>query len=249
MFQTIPSGNSRAIQLFCIAHAGGGPSAFRGWAKQLSPEIEAILIELPGREGRFDEPAYRSIEPLVRDLSEATLPYLDGNRGFAYFGNSVGAFVAFETVHEIKRRTGREPMHLFVSASRAPHIPFPMSPIGELPDEELVRETSSRYDGIPPAVLADREFLSAVLPTLRADIQVAESYVEGTPRPLDCPITAFGGLGDRTVPVDHVEGWKHHTRSAFSLILLEENHLYLQSARNRLTETIRETLLNASCAL
>ena len=249
MFHTKPSSNPRAIRLFCIPHAGAGPSAFRGWVQELRPEIEAILIQLPGREGRFAEPAYAAMEPLVRDLADAVIPFLEGEQGFAFFGNSLGALIAFETLHEIKRRTGREAAHLFVSASNAPHMPSPLPPMAGLADQDLIREVCSRYDGIPAPLLADEEFLAAVLPTLRADIQVLETYSRRAPQPLDCPITAIGGERDKTVPLGHVDGWRDQTRGCFSLLLLDEEHLYLQSSRQRLTASIREVLSNASCAL
>jgi medium-chain acyl-[acyl-carrier-protein] hydrolase len=254
MFQAIPAGNGQSIQLFCIAHAGAGPSAFRGWAQELRPEIEAILIQLPGREGRFRDPAYVAMEPLVQDLTAAIVPHLNGIQGFSFFGNSMGGLIGFETIREIKRRTGREAMHLFVSAAGAPHLPPPLPPMAGLPDDDLVREVCLRYDGIPEAVLADKEFLALVLSTLRADIRVFETHfrsahLRGAPEPIDCPITAFGGRRDRTVPIDHIEGWRNCTRAAFNLLLLDEGHLYLQSARKLLTKTIRGSLLKTCCVV
>ena len=39
-----PRPNPRArLRLFCIAHAGGGASAFRGWADALPPEVSTII--------------------------------------------------------------------------------------------------------------------------------------------------------------------------------------------------------------
>jgi medium-chain acyl-[acyl-carrier-protein] hydrolase len=247
MFQTTPPKDSQAIRLFCLAHAGAGPSAFRGWAPNLLPEIEPVFVELPGRDGRFSDPAYQDMMPLVEDLAEAVLPHLGTQQEFAFFGNSLGGLIAFETLHEIKRRSGREASHLFVSATGAPHLPSPLPLVAHLSDQELVREMSARYDGIPPEVLADAEFLAAVLGTVRADMRVLESYARPALEPLDCPITAFGGRQDKTISIEDVEGWKEQTRSSFRLILLEEGHLYLQTARKLLTEAIRDTLLNVSC--
>jgi len=61
-------------------------------------------------------------------------------------------------------------------------------------------------------------------------------------------VTAFGGVRDRTVPMDHIQAWREQTSSAFRQILLDEDHLYLQSARETLTTRIRETLLPAACS-
>jgi medium-chain acyl-[acyl-carrier-protein] hydrolase len=245
--QNAPSRKRGLIRLFCVPHAGVGPSAFRGWKEQLGPEIEAIMVQLPGREGRFREEPYQSLELLVSDLVDGVLPYLDAGQRFAFFGNSLGGLIAFESLHEIRRRTGYEAAHLFVSATGAPHLPPFLPPMGHLGNRELIREVSERYGGIPLPILEDEDFLTAVVPALRADICMLEAYDRTVQQPLSCPITAFGGKLDRTVPLAHIEGWRDQTTSSFNQILLDEDHFYLQSAREYLTGHIRETLHAFAC--
>ncbi len=244
LFQIAPSPSRQAIRLFCVPHAGVGPSAFRGWKEQLRPDVEVIVIQLPGREGRFREEPYQRIEGLASDLTEAMLPYLADDQRFAFFGNSLGGLISFQTLHEIQRRTGRRAAHFFVSAIGAPHIPPPLPPMGNLGDQELVREISERYGGIPSQVMQDEEFLAAVVPTLRADIRMLEAYDRGAPHPLSCPITAFGGIRDQTVPMEHIAGWREQTTGSFSRVILDEEHLFLQSAREELIANVRQTLLD-----
>lgn len=247
MLQGSVCSDRRAIRLFCVPHAGGAPSAFRGWRELLAPDIETSIVHLPGREGRFREKPYLSLELVVGYLADAVLSdLLDGQR-FAFFGNSLGGLIAFETVHEIQRRVGYEATHLFVSSTGAPHLPPPLPPMSHLGDRELVKEVSDRYGAIPAPVLEDEEFLAAMLPVLRADIHMLEAYGRRTLRPVCCPITAFGGARDQTVPAEHIEAWREQTTSSFTRIFFDEDHLYLQSARNQLTATIRETLLASAC--
>jgi len=248
MFQIPPSYGRHVTRLFCVPHAGGGASAFRGWRERLGPEVEATIIQLPGRESRFREEPYSQLDVLVSNLADAVIPYLAGGQRFAFFGNSLGGLIAFETLHEIRRRAPVDAIHLFISACGAPHVPSPLPPMGNLPDGELVQEVTKRYGGIPAAVLQDGEFLAAMLPTLRADIRMLEGYERTAPALLPCPVTAFGGVRDRTVPMDHIQAWREQTSSAFRQILLDEDHLYLQSARETLTTRIRETLLPAACS-
>lgn len=245
MFQRPPSRDDSVIRLFCIPHAGTGATAFRGWAKPLLPGIETTVVELPGRETRFREAPYQRMAPLVADLATAVIDCLAEGQPFAFFGNSLGGLIAFETLHEIRRRTGREALHLFVSATGAPHCQPPLPPIGHLDDRELVRALDVRYGGIPAEALADEEFLAAVLPTLRADICLLEAYQRQDPEPLSCPLTAFAGIRDTTVPFEHVEAWRDQTSGQFERIFLEEGHLYLQTARNILIERVRNDLLAA----
>ena len=226
-----------------MPHAGAGASAFRGWAQHLGPEIETTVVQLPGREARYGEAPYTLLEDLVSDLAEALLPYLKQGSKVALFGNSFGALVAFETLQEIRRRSGLEAAHLFVSAKAAPHLPPLLPPVGSLPDRALAREVSERYGAIPAPVLADEGYLAMVLAALRSDLGMLESYDRRTPQPLSCPVTAFGGTRDRTLPAGHIDAWSEQTLGCFRKIELKEDHLYLQSAREQLVRHIRESLL------
>lgn len=243
MFQLAPSFEGHIARLFCIPHAGGGPSAYRGWREALAPDLDVAIIELPGREARFREAPYRKIDDLVSHLADAVLSKTEDGQPFAFFGNSLGGLVAFETLHRIRTQSGLEAEHLFVSAVGAPHMPTQWGPIAQLSDSDFIREIRARYDGIPAAVLEDVDLFEAMLPMLRADMDVVESYKLQPPRPLVCPITAFSGMRDRAVQAKDVEAWSEQTISSFTHIRLDEDHLYLQSARGYLTAQIRNTLL------
>lgn len=237
-----PSSDRKGIRLFCVPHAGGGLSVFRGWQQQLGPAVGAVIVRLPGREDRFREDPYRNMDELVSDLTDAVLGLLNSGDRFAFFGNSLGGLIAFETVHEIRRRTGYEAQHLFVSSVGAPHLTPLLPPISQLDDSAFVREVSWRYGGIPSQVLNDQEFMAAMLPTLRADIGLLDSYKRTEPRPLSCSITAFGGIRDRTLSMEHLMAWSEQTASAFNHVLLDQGHLYLDGARQVLTAHIQNAL-------
>jgi surfactin synthase thioesterase subunit len=94
--------------------------------------------------------------------------------------------------------------------------------------------------------MQDEEFLAVVVPTLRADIRMLEAYERTAPNPLSCPITAFGGSRDQTVPMENIAVWTQQTTDSFTRVILDEEHLFLQSAREELTTNVRETLLGAN---
>ncbi len=215
------------LRLFCFPYAGGGPSAFRRWTSHLPQDVECCLVQLPGKESRVLEPAFRRMEGLVEAIHAAIAPVLD--RPFAFFGHSMGGKVSFELARKLRREGGGRPVKLFISATRAPRVPDPDPPIGHLPDDEFVAEIQSRYDAIPKDVLENPELLELVLPGLRADFEVMETHETLAEPPLESPITAVGGLEDHRVGEAGLAGWADETAGGFELRMFQGDHFYIQS--------------------
>ena len=200
---------------------------FWTWSKDLPPSIEVDAIQLPGRENRFKEPPFRQIPPLVESLAAALAPRL--TRPYALYGHSVGALIAFELARKLRREHGFGPSHLFVSAHRAPRHANQDPPIHQAPDHEFIRELQRRYDGIPEAIRQNQELMELLLPVLRADFGLTETYEYAAGEPLDCPITAFSGLKDTKVNADDLAFWRHETTQAFTLHMFPGDHFFLHS--------------------
>ena len=226
---TWPRPNPRArLRLFCIAHAGGGASSFRGWADALPPQVEVCPVQLPGRENRVVEPAFDRLEPLVEALANAVDPLLE--LPFAVFGHSNGALIGFELARTLRARGRPGPVHLFASGRRAPDLPADRPPTHHLPDPEFLEELQ-QLGGIPTQLLEHQELLSLLLPALRADVTIHETYAYREGAPLDCPITAYGGLVDPRVSREQLQAWGRHTRAGFLLRMFPGGHFYLHDDR------------------
>lgn len=228
------------MRLFCFPYGGGGAAAYRLWSDGLPPDIEVCRIQLPGRENRLRERPLTRLSPLVQALVEILRPYQD--MPFSFFGHSVGALISFELARQLRKRDGLSPAHLFVSAFRAPQIPRRDPPIHQLPDAEFVKEVRRRYDGIPGVVLQDMEMMQLMLPVLRADMTIYDTYVYANEPPLDCPISAFGGLQDYRVRQEDLAAWRDQTRSSFTLRMFPGNHFFLQSGRELLLQAVSQEL-------
>jgi len=140
--------NPRArLRLLCFPYAGGGVSVFRAWPDLLPSEIEVWAIQLPGRDGRLREPIPDDLQTLAFAVAKGLGPRLDVP--FACFGHSMGALLAFEFAREIRRRGQMDPMHLFVSARRAPQLPRTEAPLHSLPEELFIEMLRQRYNSIP----------------------------------------------------------------------------------------------------
>lgn len=236
--QAVPGAVPRR-RLFCIPFAGGGTVVFHGWARDLPHDLELCAVLLPGREARLSEPAFADLGQLVPALADALHGHLD--MPFALFGHSVGALIAFELARELRRRGVRPPEHLFASAFRAPSRPNVNRVMHSLTDTELIHELRG-YGGVPEAVFESRELLELVLPTVRADFALHETYLHRAEAPLDTPMTVFGGLRDEKVQPEHLQGWREHTTARFRQEMFDGDHFFLRSFRPQMSAVIVEEL-------
>jgi medium-chain acyl-[acyl-carrier-protein] hydrolase len=231
--------NRRAIvRLFCFPYAGGGDSIFCSWQRSLPNTIEVCPVQLPGRGSRSTEPLCTDINQLLRETGQAITQFLD--KPFALFGHSMGALIAFELAQHMRREYSAQPVHLFVSGRCSPQtISRPLDSKvfnSELP--EILR----RNNGTPEEVLANSELMELVLPVLRADMALCNSYVYTPQPPFSFPITAFGGLDDRGVARRYIEGWREHTTGPFVLRMVPGDHFFLNTSRLLLLEAISKEL-------
>jgi surfactin synthase thioesterase subunit len=91
-------------------------------------------------------------------------------------------------------------------------------------------------------LLEHPELMQMLIPTLRADFAVWETYTYTTDAPIDCSISAFGGLQDPWVSRERLEAWHHQSRASFSLCMFPGDHFFLHTAEPLLLETIAQVL-------
>jgi surfactin synthase thioesterase subunit len=172
------------------------------------------------------------VADLAPRLSEAA------NGPFALFGHSMGALLAYELAHALDQ----PPVHLFVSGQQAPHRPAPAGPaVHTLADEDLV-EHVAELSGTPREVLAHPGMLDYLLPILRADFGVCETY-EHTPRPpLTVPITALGGVDDEILAGGGLAAWGELTTSDTVVRHFAGGHFYLHEHLDDVIATVASAL-------
>ncbi|ELR97044.1 thioesterase II family protein [Gloeocapsa sp. PCC 73106] len=238
---TFPKTNPKAqLRLFCFPYAGGSGWVFRPWLNHLPEAIELCLIELPARGKRWNESPIVRLESLLEALKGAILPHLD--LPFAFFGHSMGGLVSFELTRLLATEHQISPVYLLVSGCRAPQIRDRNPPIHHLPDTEFIQELC-RLNGTPQAVLEDTELMQLVLPALRSDFEILETYNYSADTPLNCPIAVFGGLQDEKVPQEDLQAWKFQTNQTFYLEMFEGDHFFIDSVRSRLLTSITKILV------
>lgn len=239
-FQYVRTSKRARLRLFCLHYAGGGASIYRRWGSLLPPEIELYPVQLPGRESRWQEAPYTQVEDLLRPLAEGLAPYLD--MPFVLFGHSMGALISFELVRYLRRYDLPTPLHLFVSAHRAPQLPYSQERLHALSHKEFLAKLE-RLGTVPLELLSHEEAMEIYLPLLRADFALCECYAYRTEPPLPCSISAYGGLSDERVSRQEMAAWHTQSGGTFVLNMFPGNHFFIQSNQHQLLQSLSQTLL------
>jgi surfactin synthase thioesterase subunit len=236
-----PAPNPAAtLRLFCFHYAGGSAQSFIDWPERLPPSVEMGAIQLPGRGHRLREPLIRRMAPLSRIVAQELLPYLD--KPFVFFGHSLGALLCFETARSLRRENRRQPAHLFISATEAPHRRNSDEALSRLPNSALVKKLRE-FNGAPAEALQNDELLDLVLPKIRADFELCETYEYHPESPLGCSMTIYGGLEDHEVESERLAAWSEMTIGACEVRMFPGGHFYLNSSQAIFLQTFTGDLL------
>ncbi len=229
-----------ACRLFCFPYAGMGATVFAGWQRELPASVEVVPVHLPGRDERLREPSFRRLDPLLDALAEVFAPCLD--MPYAFYGHSLGGWIAYYLAQRFAWTGARLPAHLFVGASRAPHILNRHAPIHALPRDRFVEQVSRRYGQIPPAILAQRELMDLLVPITQADMELFETVDHRPADPLPVPIFAFAGETDGEITLSEVAAWREHTRARFTCESLPGDHFFLKSCAPALLSRVEQEM-------
>ncbi|HVF55939.1 MAG TPA: alpha/beta fold hydrolase [Pyrinomonadaceae bacterium] len=235
-----PKPNPRAgLRLFCFPYAGGTATIFHQWQSDLPPSVEVCPVQLPGRGKRMQEKPFTDLFSLVEATATALRPFLD--KPFAFFGHSMGGLISFELARHLRRERAPAPTRLFISGRRAPQVESESAPTHDLPESEFVEEVR-KLAGTPAEVLEHPELRHLMLPLLRADFSVCETYRYTAEPPLDCPISVFGGLYDRDVQRKHLEPWGGQTTRPVTVRMLPGDHFFINTQQPLLMRVLGQEL-------
>ena len=213
------------VRLVCLPFAGAGASFYWPWSTLVDQRLRVTPLQLPGRERRIDEEPYRDVHRAVNGLVAELLEELTGGERLVLFGHSLGAVLAYELACRLATIPDVELVRLFVSGSPQPNRPRIRRATGLGDDEFLARVRE--FAGFRHEALEDPEMRELMLPSLRADVEMHESYRPSTDEPLPVPITSIRSEHDELVTADEAAAWAKVTSRDFEYVEVPGGHMYL----------------------
>ena len=172
----------RRTPLICVPFAGAGASFFHPWGALAGPGLKIVAVQPPGRERKLAQEPFRDAVRAAEALLPEILDQVGDASQVALFGHSLGAVLAFELGQLLAARAEVEVARLFVSGSPGPWSQRENRATG-LDDEEFLLRVQE-FAGYSHEALAHPEMRELILPTLRADVEMHESYLPSTDEPL-----------------------------------------------------------------
>jgi medium-chain acyl-[acyl-carrier-protein] hydrolase len=233
-----PIANPR-LRLICFPYAGGSAAIYHQWPTRTTADIELLAVQYPGRATRLREPLCKSLDLLLDDTEQAITPLL--NKPFAFFGHSMGATVAYELTRRLHAAQKPLPIHLFLSGRSAPHLPAVKPPVHQLPDDEFIASMRN-LNGTPTELLEHAELMEMMLPIIRSDFQLLETWEYRPTPPFNIPMSVFGGIGDDGVPLENLDAWAACTTGKMKRHMFPGDHFFLQQQYPAMLNIINRAL-------
>lgn len=238
-FESLEISRLADLRVFALPFAGGTSYAYRGWQAELTENIQLCPVQLPGRGRRLKESAHTKMTELVTELAGALAPHCD--MPFVLFGHSMGGIIGFEVAWHLQQRFGLEPRMLLVSGCTAAHLLHYSRRIYDLPEGELIKEIKA-FGGTHLDVLENSEIMRILLPVLRADLELIQTYSYRPGTLINSRIHAFVGSEDFGDPENNVKPWADLTTGRFDISVLPGGHFFPFTARYRFMDRLRAVL-------
>jgi medium-chain acyl-[acyl-carrier-protein] hydrolase len=211
--------------LVVFPYAGLGGSLAAGLSRQLDLPIAVHGVQLPGREARLSE------TPLTQmaDVVGAVLPALAAlaETPLILIGCSFGALIAYEVALRLAAM-GTPPHCLVALACAAPHLHRRPTGLVGLADDEFVEAIDRQFGGVPDVIKQNVELQQLLLPALRADMKLFDSYRWSGPPRLDVPLLTIAGSRDRQVSEAELVAWGELTTALAEHRIIDGGHFVLR---------------------
>ncbi|ORA20255.1 hypothetical protein BST12_15790 [Mycobacterium angelicum] len=214
--------------MVCFPYAGGGAMSFNLLRRDLlaaGARVNVTTVELPGRGIRRDEARFVDAVACARSLAAELGDLLCAPH--VLLGHSMGALLAYLVAQERISLGLRRPEAMVVAAAAAPHLIEDPYGLEMIDDHDLALELAS-FGGLPAGLLSQPEWLDALMPAIRDDLRICQSYRRSAAPPLPCPLHILGAYHDPLVPVDALAAWADYAIAPQPVRLFAGGHFLFQ---------------------
>ncbi len=230
------------MRVIFLHHAGGDKYSWRRYQEALSPQIEQIYLELPGRGDRFSEPLLNTTEAMINDLYQQILPHIQSP--YILVGKSMGALHTYLLLHRIAASAKPLPLHVFLGSRKCPASYSSHVRIAQR-DSEGFWEGVKGYGGCPPALLQHKELMELYEPILRADFQALETFAFESKPVLPVAATIMVGKDDQ-IKLSETDSWQNHFSGEVTFQEMLGGHFFMHEQAFTIGKMIEEQFANAA---
>lgn len=232
--------NEKIYNLICFPHAGAGASVYNEW-KEVANNINVIPAQLPGREKKFTEKPYTNINEAVDGLFVEITKEIDAKLPIVIFGHCLGSLLAYELSHRLIGIPDYKVMRLVISGCSGPNNKRNKI-LNCHSDNEFIKNIED-ITGYKHPALENPAMRSLILPVLKADVQMNNSYIP-THKDAFIPITTIRGENDQLVSFEEISEWQEVSTAPINHNELPGDHMYMLDSANEIISIITESINN-----
>ena len=232
-FKIINRAAHKKLRLYCLPYAGGNASIYASFKDKIGDEIELVAIQLPGRSERMFEEAFTDMDALVETIYRQIASTL--HEPFAFCGYSMGGVIAYALTRKIEMYSRYRPEFTIISATKPVEL-LTQNKKHMLNDDALI-DVLKTYKASPEAVLESRELMDLLLPTIRADYQLIETYKAPEGRRLETPLILFNSEEDMSK--ETICAWQKYFKYDAKYITFEGGHFFIHTQGDKMIEEIK----------
>jgi surfactin synthase thioesterase subunit len=204
--------DEQPVRLHCFAHSAGGVLAFDDWAAHVGPGVELVPVRLRGSQPGRNVPRSPPHEGLLADVLSRFTQRQPGP--YVLYGHGLGAMVALTVTRALHEAGLPGPALLAVGACPPPHGTAELTDARSATDAELLHLLGGK--GAVPPTSDEGVWLRAMLPVLRADLELAQDLGKAAREPspagpLTTPVLVVAPQDNAPAPPSTADVWRQWT--------------------------------------
>jgi len=235
-FKILNKVTNKKLRLFCFPYAGGSASIYLPFKDKIGDEIELIAVQLTGRAERMFEDPIKDMDELVNILYAQISHSL--NEPFAFFGHSMGGSIAYALAKKIEQHSSNKPEFIVISATRPPYI-HNQNNNHSLDDKALINVLKENKAS-PKEVLDSKELMEMILPSIRADYQLIETYKTPRTPTLLTPTIIFNDEDD--IGKEIILSWQEYIKNEIKYVKFSGGHFFIHSQVDAIIKEIKNII-------